>query len=156
MISGRCAACKNQRRRCPSDCIFSPYFPANDPQRFASVHRIYGGSNVGKMLQQSPPYLREQAANTLHFEAQCRIQDPVYGCVGIISRLHQEIHSTETALAKIQTQIVYHKLKIPRVEAESNLNVLSTLDAESNLNIFPAQRRNMQEFQWPNQAPWFN
>jgi len=51
MISGRCAACKNQRRRCPSDCIFSPYFPANDPQRFASVHKIYGGSNVGKMLQ---------------------------------------------------------------------------------------------------------
>jgi len=51
MISGRCAACKNQRRRCPSDCIFSPYFPANDPQRFVSVHKIYGGSNVGKMLQ---------------------------------------------------------------------------------------------------------
>lgn len=51
MMSGRCAACKNQRRRCPSDCIFSPYFPANDPQRFASVHKIYGGSNVGKMLQ---------------------------------------------------------------------------------------------------------
>jgi hypothetical protein len=35
----------------PSDCIFSPYFPANDPQRFAYVHKIYGGSNVGKMLQ---------------------------------------------------------------------------------------------------------
>jgi hypothetical protein len=51
MIYGRCAACKNQRRRCPSDCIFSPYFPANDPQRFAYVHKIYGGSNVGKMLK---------------------------------------------------------------------------------------------------------
>lgn len=51
MISGRCAACKYLRRRCPSHCIFSPYFPPNDPQRFACVHRIYGASNVGKMLQ---------------------------------------------------------------------------------------------------------
>ena len=51
MNHGRCAACKNQRRRCPPDCIFSPYFPANDPQRFECVHKIYGGSNVGKMLQ---------------------------------------------------------------------------------------------------------
>ncbi|PQM34376.1 serine/arginine-rich splicing factor RS41 isoform X1 [Prunus yedoensis var. nudiflora] len=51
MISGRCAACKYLRRRCPSDCIFFPYFPPNNPERFASVHRIYGASNVAKMLQ---------------------------------------------------------------------------------------------------------
>ncbi|XP_027333679.1 LOB domain-containing protein 23-like [Abrus precatorius] len=156
MISGRCAACKSQRRRCPSDCIFSPYFPANDPQRFACVHRIYGGSNVGKMLQQIPPYLREQAANSLYFEAQCRIQDPVYGCAGIISKLSQQIHSTEIALAKIQTQIAYHKLQIPRTEIESNFNVLSTIEAESNLDVLPPQSSSMGEFQWPLQASWFN
>lgn len=51
--TSRCAACKYLRRRCASDCIFSPYFPPNNPQRFASVHRIYGASNVGKMLQVS-------------------------------------------------------------------------------------------------------
>ncbi|KAJ1389555.1 Lateral organ boundary [Sesbania bispinosa] len=146
MISGRCAACKSQRRRCPSDCIFSPYFPANDPQRFAYVHRIYGGSNVGKMLQQISPYLREQAANSMYLEAQCRIEDPVYGCVGIISKLHQQIHNTEVELAKIQTQIAYHKLiQNPQVEAE-----------ESNFNVLPAQSNSMGQFQWPSQAPWFN
>ena len=51
MISGRCAACKYLRRICPSDCIFSPYFPSNNPRRFACVHRIHGASNVAKMLQ---------------------------------------------------------------------------------------------------------
>lgn len=51
MIYGRCAACKYLRRRCPLDCIFSPYFPSNDPERFSCVHKIYGASNVGKMLQ---------------------------------------------------------------------------------------------------------
>lgn len=51
MSSKRCAACKQLRRRCPSDCIFLPYFPPNNTQRFSFVHRIYGASNVGKMLQ---------------------------------------------------------------------------------------------------------
>ncbi|TKY57306.1 LOB domain-containing protein 24 [Spatholobus suberectus] len=155
-MSGRCAACKNQRRRCPSDCIFSPYFPANDPQRFACVHRIYGGSNVGKMLQQIPPYLREQAANTLYFEAQCRIQDPVYGCVGIISKLYQQIHNEEIALAKIQTQIACHKFQVPQAKAESNFNVFSTIEAESNFDVLAAQSSSTTQFQWPSQVPWFN
>ncbi|KAH7521483.1 hypothetical protein FEM48_Zijuj07G0038400 [Ziziphus jujuba var. spinosa] len=30
--------------------IFSPYFPSNNLERFACVHRLYGASNAGKML----------------------------------------------------------------------------------------------------------
>ncbi|CAH1417123.1 unnamed protein product [Lactuca virosa] len=52
MSSNRCAVCKYFRRRCPSNCIFSPYFPPNNPQRFTCVHRIYGASNIGKMLEE--------------------------------------------------------------------------------------------------------
>ncbi|XP_057439812.1 LOB domain-containing protein 24-like [Lotus japonicus] len=123
MTSGRCAACRSQRRRCPSDCIFSPYFPPQYPERFACVHRIYGCSNVGKMLQEIPHYLRGQAANTLYFEAKCRIEDPVYGCVGILSKLFQQIHDAEIELAKIQTQIADYKLRNNEVgAAEPNLN----------------------------------
>ncbi|KAB1210747.1 LOB domain-containing protein 24 [Morella rubra] len=130
MISGRCAACKYLRRRCPSDCIFSPYFSPSDPRRFACVHRIYGASNVGKMLQQLPPHLRAQAADTLCFEAQCRMQDPVYGCVGLISQLHEEIHMAESQLAKIQAEITFLNCTAPEaqglqiIEANSNLNSL--------------------------------
>ncbi|XP_050386250.1 LOB domain-containing protein 24-like [Argentina anserina] len=105
MISGRCAACRYLRRRCPSDCIFAPYFPPNNPQRFASVHRIYGASNVARMLQQLPFYLRAQAADTLYYEAERRIGDPIYGCVGVISRLHEKIYETECELAKARTDI---------------------------------------------------
>ncbi|KAK7343663.1 hypothetical protein VNO77_12579 [Canavalia gladiata] len=124
MISGRCAACKNQRRKCPSDCIFSPYFPPNDPQRYATVHRIYGGSNVGKMLQQIVPNVRAQAADSLYYEAQCRIEDPIYGCHGIISQLVQQIHNTESELAKVQAQISILKLQTPQVEYEANFDIL--------------------------------
>ncbi|CAL9004070.1 unnamed protein product [Prunus brigantina] len=104
-MSGRCAACKYLRRRCPSDCILSPYFPSNDPQRFTSVHRIYGACNVAKMLQELLPHLRVEAVETLCYEAQCRIQDPIYGCVGVISQLHQQIQDTECQLAKTCAEI---------------------------------------------------
>lgn len=50
----RCAACRYLRRRCAGDCILSPYFPASNPQRFACVHKIFGASNVARMLQVSP------------------------------------------------------------------------------------------------------
>ncbi|XP_057427416.1 LOB domain-containing protein 24-like [Lotus japonicus] len=121
MISGRCAACKNQRRKCPSDCIFSPYFPPNDPQRYLTVHRIYGGSNVGRMLQKTPPYVRARAADCLYYEAQCRIEDPVYGCFGIISQLVQQIHNTQSELTKTQAQINILEFQTPQVEMNSSI-----------------------------------
>lgn len=46
-----CAACKLLRRRCVQDCIFAPYFPADEPQKFATVHKVFGASNVSKLLQ---------------------------------------------------------------------------------------------------------
>ncbi|GAV61818.1 DUF260 domain-containing protein, partial [Cephalotus follicularis] len=139
MISGRCAACKYLRRRCPEDCIFSPYFPPNDSRRFSCVHKIYGASNVGKMLQQLPAPMRAQAADSLYFEAQCRIQDPVYGCVGIISLLQQQIHDVESQLAKIQAEIMIlqsheQEPQVQKVETKSNVN--SFFDEQGNFANF--------------------
>jgi len=31
--------------------VFAPYFPADEPQKFANVHKVFGASNVNKMLQ---------------------------------------------------------------------------------------------------------
>ncbi|KAF9600087.1 hypothetical protein IFM89_002560 [Coptis chinensis] len=109
MIPTRCAACKYLRRRCPSDCIFAPYFPPSDPQRFACVHKIYGASNVGKMLKQLKVEKRSEAVNSLQFEAQERIQNPVYGCLAIITQLQREIQTTEQMLAMTQAQITFHQ-----------------------------------------------
>ncbi|XP_047939135.1 LOB domain-containing protein 24-like [Salvia hispanica] len=105
MNSSRCAACKHLRRRCPSDCIFAPYFPSNNPSRFAYVHKIYGASNVGKILQDLPVSCRGQAAETLYYEAYCRIKDPVYGCAGMVSVLHQQLNVAECQLATIKAEV---------------------------------------------------
>ena len=48
-----CAACKLLRRRCGEECVFAPYFPADQPHKFANVHKVFGASNVNKMLQVS-------------------------------------------------------------------------------------------------------
>ena len=87
-----CAACKFLRRKCMPGCIFSPYFPPEEPQKFANVHKIFGASNVTKLLNELPPHQREDAVNSLAYEAEARVRDPVYGCVGAISFLQRQVH----------------------------------------------------------------
>ncbi|GMY13302.1 LOB domain-containing protein 25 [Fagus crenata] len=102
-----CAACKFLRRKCMPDCIFAPYFPPEEPQKFANVHKIFGASNVSKLLNEVLPHQREDAVNSLAYEAEARIKDPVYGCVGAISvlqrqviRLQKELDSTNADLIR--------------------------------------------------------
>ncbi|CAL2252317.1 unnamed protein product [Prunus armeniaca] len=47
-----CAACKFLRRKCTQECMLKPYFPPDQPQKFANVHRVYGVSNVAKILNE--------------------------------------------------------------------------------------------------------
>ncbi|KAL7130617.1 hypothetical protein ABFS83_13G146400 [Erythranthe nasuta] len=126
MNSSRCAACKHLRRRCPSDCIFSPYFPSNNPQRFAFVHKIYGASNVGKILQDLPVNLRSKAADSLCYEASCRIEDPVYGVVGKLTDLDEQIQKAHCQLARIRAQIAV-------------IQVRDEVDNINNPSFFPPQ-----------------
>ncbi|KAL3629190.1 LOB domain-containing protein 25 [Castilleja foliolosa] len=95
-----CAACKFLRRKCLPDggCIFAPYFPPEEPNKFISVHRIFGASNVSKLLNEVPPHQREDAVNSMAYEAEARLKDPVYGCVGAISALQRHVISLQKEL----------------------------------------------------------
>ncbi|GAB4847872.1 LOB domain-containing protein 25 [Ancistrocladus abbreviatus] len=102
-----CAACKFLRRKCVKDCIFAPYFPPEEPQKFANVHKIFGASNVSKLLHEILPHQREDAVSSLAYEADARLKDPVYGCVGAISvlqkqvlRLQKELEATNADLLR--------------------------------------------------------
>lgn len=104
-----CAACKFLRRKCIPGCVFAPYFPQDQSSKFANVHRVFGASNVAKLLNELSPAHREDAVNSLAYEADARLQDPVYGCVGYISvlqhRLRQLQHDLHTAKAELATYI---------------------------------------------------
>ncbi|KAE9592826.1 hypothetical protein Lal_00028936 [Lupinus albus] len=105
-----CAACKLLRRRCAQDCVFAPYFPADEPQKFASVHKVFGASNVNKMLQELPEEQRSDAVKSMVYEANARVRDPVYGCVGAISSLQQQVDVLQTQLALAQAEVVHMKI----------------------------------------------
>ncbi|CAL1406196.1 unnamed protein product [Linum trigynum] len=101
-----CASCKLLRRRCAKDCIFAPYFPSDDPHKFAIVHKVFGASNVSKMLQEIAVQHRADAVSSLVYEANARLRDPVYGCVGAISFLQNQVSQLQMQLALAQTDIL--------------------------------------------------
>ncbi|GMH10654.1 hypothetical protein Nepgr_012495 [Nepenthes gracilis] len=106
-----CAACKLLRRKCAPDCVFAPYFPADEPHKFANVHRVFGASNINKMLQDLPVHQRSDAVSSMVYEANARVRDPVYGCVGAISSLQQQINALQTQLALAQAEVVHMRLR---------------------------------------------
>ncbi|KAJ0470970.1 putative transcription factor AS2-LOB family [Helianthus annuus] len=104
-----CAACKLLRRRCAQECPFSPYFSPHEPQKFASVHKVFGASNVSKLLMEVPENQRADAANSLVYEANVRLRDPVYGCMGAISALQHQVQSLQAELNAVRAEILRYK-----------------------------------------------
>ncbi|KAK4383638.1 LOB domain-containing protein 18 [Sesamum angolense] len=89
---GPCGACKFLRRKCVAGCIFAPYFDSEQgAAHFAAVHKVFGASNVSKLLLHIPVEKRLDAVVTICYEAQARLRDPVYGCVAHIFALQQQV-----------------------------------------------------------------
>ena len=103
--SSPCGACKFLRRKCAPECIFAPYFPPDQPLKFANAHKIFGASNIAKILNELHPQHRAAAVNSLAYEAEARIKDPVYGCVGAISYLKRHIDLLEHELCLARSEL---------------------------------------------------
>ncbi|KAI3829747.1 hypothetical protein L1987_03879 [Smallanthus sonchifolius] len=101
-----CGACKFLRRKCTADCIFAPHFCSEQgPARFAAIHKVFGASNVSKLLHHVAEADRCEAAVTIAYEAQARIKDPVYGCVAHIFALQQQVACLQAQLMQVRTQM---------------------------------------------------
>ncbi|GJW62837.1 LOB domain-containing protein 24-like protein [Tanacetum coccineum] len=110
------------------------------PRCAACNHRNPGASNIAKMIEETPMHLRADAMDSLYYEAKCRIQDPVYGCAGIISSLHQQIQIAQSQLAKAQAEIAIldanFALDAPRPRPGESLLQLNNGDDYSLDDIF--------------------
>uniref|UniRef100_A0A7N0SZW4 LOB domain-containing protein n=1 Tax=Kalanchoe fedtschenkoi TaxID=63787 RepID=A0A7N0SZW4_KALFE len=93
-----CACCKFLKRKCPPECIFAPYFPPQDPYKFINVHKIFGSSNVSKLLNELPPHQRSDAVKSMAYEAAARVRDPVHGCVAEICSLQRQVQLLQKEL----------------------------------------------------------
>ncbi|TKY68375.1 LOB domain-containing protein 6 [Spatholobus suberectus] len=93
-------------------CICTILSP-DQPQKFANVHRIFGASNVTKLLNDLHPHQREDAVNSLAYEAEMRLRDPVYGCVGVISLLQHQLRQLQMDLCCAKSELSrYQNLSI--------------------------------------------
>ncbi|XP_042423114.1 LOB domain-containing protein 1-like [Zingiber officinale] len=72
IVLSPCAACKLLRRRCTDKCMLAPYFSPSDLQKFTNVHRIFGASNIIKVLQEIPLSQRADAVSSMAYEADAR------------------------------------------------------------------------------------
>ncbi|WCJ38394.1 LOB domain-containing protein 29 [Euphorbia peplus] len=100
-----CGACKFLRRKCVRGCVFAPYFcHEHGASHFAAIHKVFGASNVSKLLAHLPASDRCEAAVTISYEAQARLQDPIYGCVSHIFALQQQVINLQAQLASLKEQ----------------------------------------------------
>ncbi|XP_022996817.1 LOB domain-containing protein 6 [Cucurbita maxima] len=138
-----CAACKFLRRKCQPECVFAPYFPPDQPQKFANVHKVFGASNVTKLLNELHPHQREDAVNSLAYEADMRLRDPVYGCVGVISLLQHQ-------LCKLQMDLTSAKSELSKYKTLGIGNPAALISSPSSLT---AQRNHQPTFNFGRDQP---
>ncbi|KAL5561853.1 hypothetical protein UlMin_031600 [Ulmus minor] len=106
-----CGACKFLRRKCATDCVFAPYFCSEQgPARFAAIHKVFGASNVSKLLLHVPVPDRCEAVVTIAYEAQARLRDPVYGCVAHIFALQQQVACLQAQLMQAKAQLAQNMI----------------------------------------------
>ncbi|XP_047310553.1 protein LATERAL ORGAN BOUNDARIES [Impatiens glandulifera] len=102
-----CAACKYQRRKCAPDCILAPYFPHDRTRQFLNAHRLFGVSNITKIIKNLNPPDKDEAMRTIIFQSDVRASDPVGGCYQIIRDLQRQIE-----FLTMELELVLHQLAI--------------------------------------------
>ncbi|KAL9687647.1 hypothetical protein QQ045_032054 [Rhodiola kirilowii] len=147
--SQACAACKYQRRRCLPECQLAPYFPADQPKMFQNAHRLFGVSNILKILKLVKPNERSEAMRSIIYESEIRDKEPVLGCFGFIQQLRYRVQLFENELQATRFQLMQFTHSNPNTNnhmmhfepAEQQFQFVDDLDHQ--------QQQQQQQFQVP-------
>ncbi|XP_027906031.1 LOB domain-containing protein 22 [Vigna unguiculata] len=108
-----CAACKYQRRKCAPDCILAPYFPHDRQRQFLNAHKLFGVSNITKIIKVVSPRDKDQAMRTIIYQSDMRASDPVGGCYRYILDLQAQIE-----YCRAELELVLQQLAMFRAQAQ--------------------------------------
>ncbi|CAI9787650.1 unnamed protein product [Fraxinus pennsylvanica] len=86
-----CASCKHQRKKCTEKCILATFFPVDKIREFQAVHKVFGVSNVTKIVMNLKEEDRKHAVDSLVWEAFCWQKDPMFGPYGEYRRVFEEL-----------------------------------------------------------------
>ncbi|KAK1412131.1 hypothetical protein QVD17_33129 [Tagetes erecta] len=106
-----CASCRHQRKKCTEKCVLAPFFPADKTQDFQAVHKVFGVSNVTKLVKDLSREDGKKAVDSLIWEANCRLKDPVLGPLGEFQRVSEELGAYKTQYQ--QANIHHHLRQVP-------------------------------------------
>lgn len=73
------------------------------------------------------------------YEANARVRDPVYGCVGAISSLQQQIDMLQTQLAMAQAEVVH--LRLFQAQAISPTNSTGSPPTSTTIMMMSSQTK---------------
>ncbi|KAL3521241.1 hypothetical protein ACH5RR_019390 [Cinchona calisaya] len=158
--SSSCAACKFLKRRCTPNCQFAPYFRSDEPNKFAKVHKVFGASNVSKILNEVPEDQREDTVNSLVYEAEVRLRDPVYGCIGAIASLQKKMVELQNDLLLAKARLAYCATTTS-IKPTAPTSTLSEMQDPFNMNFPPSTGLELEESFYQNsfvvgQNEWMN
>uniref|UniRef100_A0A803PSD1 LOB domain-containing protein n=1 Tax=Cannabis sativa TaxID=3483 RepID=A0A803PSD1_CANSA len=129
-----CAACKHQRKKCHEGCTLAPYFPAERSREFQAVHKVFGVSNVTKMVKNIvEDEDRRKAVDSLVWEACCRQKDPVLGPYAEYRKVYDELKIYKSQEINQRTTASAYKSLSGLVGWNSTSSV-STNNGNNNIN----------------------
>lgn len=105
--SQACASCKHQRKKCDETCELAPYFPASRYREFQNAHKLFGVSNIQKIMNSVEPNQRQAAAESILMQGNIRSNDPVHGCLGVVRHLKSQIEYYEKQLGAVNQQLAF-------------------------------------------------
>ncbi|KAK4710355.1 hypothetical protein R3W88_004868 [Solanum pinnatisectum] len=143
-----CAACKFLRRKCTQqECVFAPYFPPDQPRKFENVYKVFGRSKVAKLLNELNATQREDAVNSLAYEAEYRLRDPVYGCVGLISILQHKLKQVQDDLLNAKKDLATYigpQAMLPMLQHSGYIQQHPNNPSSSNMMAYNMQPMGLQ------------
>ncbi|KAL2934702.1 LOB domain-containing protein CRL1 [Bienertia sinuspersici] len=151
-----CGACKFLRRKCVRGCVFAPYFcHEQGATHFAAIHKVFGASNVSKLLAHLPASDRSEAAITISYEAQARLQDPIYGCVSHIFALQQQVVNLQAQLGALKQLQVAQGL-VSGSNNNNNNNSNQNPNERSSSSNYPQDVQSWLQSEYPQMVPPFD
>lgn len=119
------------------------------------MHHVFGASNVAKLIQDLPVEKREECVQSLSYEAETRISDPVHGCLGQVMKLHRMIKEADELLEETKNKLANYEQQhlMPLNSSTRVSSEIPPFRLSSTRQNMQSQNRQFQNMQLQNMQP---
>ncbi|KAL8242714.1 hypothetical protein R6Q59_013016 [Mikania micrantha] len=89
--------------------FLAPYFPHDRQRQFQNAHKLFGVSNITKIIRNLDRPQKDEAMRTIIYQSDVRSIDPVGGCYRIIRELQRQIEISCAELEFVLQQLALYR-----------------------------------------------